>query len=65
MRGYISDSYTFYSEDIPTLFFFTGLHDDYHRPSDEADRIEYGGMKKIAEDAAAVIEIIADLFSDS
>lgn len=65
MQGYISDSYTFYTRDIPTLFFFTGLHSDYHRPSDEADRIEYDGMKKIAEDAAAVIENIADFFSDS
>ncbi|KAF0247374.1 MAG: putative aminopeptidase, partial [bacterium] len=34
-----SDHASFYGKDIPVLFFFTGVHDDYHKPSDTADRI--------------------------
>ena len=38
-----SDHTSFYRKDIPVLFFFTGLHGDYHRPSDDAPRINYMG----------------------
>jgi len=38
-----SDHTSFYRADIPVLFFFTGQHKDYHRPSDDADRINYVG----------------------
>ncbi|MET0466138.1 MAG: M20/M25/M40 family metallo-hydrolase [Chitinophagaceae bacterium] len=38
-----SDHTSFYRKDIPVLFFFTGQHKDYHRPSDDADRINYTG----------------------
>jgi C-terminal processing protease CtpA/Prc len=34
-----SDHSSFYSKELPVLFFFTGVHDDYHKPSDTADRI--------------------------
>jgi hypothetical protein len=39
-----SDHTSFYRKDIPVLFFFTGLHTDYHKPSDDADKINYLGM---------------------
>jgi hypothetical protein len=39
-----SDHTSFYRKDIPVLFFFTGLHTDYHKPSDDADKINYTGM---------------------
>jgi len=42
-----SDHTSFYRKDIPVLFFFTGLHSDYHKPSDDADRINYEGELKI------------------
>lgn len=42
-----SDHTSFYRKDIPVLFFFTGLHTDYHKPSDDADKINYVGMFKI------------------
>jgi aminopeptidase YwaD len=42
-----SDHTSFYRKDIPVLFFFTGLHTDYHKPSDDADRINYIGETKI------------------
>jgi aminopeptidase YwaD len=38
-----SDHTSFYRKDIPVLFFFTGLHTDYHKPSDDADKINYTG----------------------
>lgn len=42
-----SDHTSFYRKDIPVLFFFTGQHKDYHRPSDDADRINYEGELKV------------------
>ena len=42
-----SDHSSFYGEGVPVLFFFTGLHDDYHRPSDHADKIAYDKMSRI------------------
>jgi len=38
-----SDHTSFYRKDIPVLFFFTGQHKDYHRPTDDAERINYDG----------------------
>lgn len=42
-----SDHSSFYAQEIPVLFFFTGLHDDYHRPSDDWDLVNYEGLAKI------------------
>jgi len=39
-----SDHASFYLQDIPVLHFFTGQHDDYHKPSDDAHKINYPGM---------------------
>ncbi|MGE5499357.1 MAG: M20/M25/M40 family metallo-hydrolase, partial [Syntrophothermus sp.] len=36
-----SDQSSFVNKDIPALFFFTGIHNDYHRPSDTPDKINY------------------------
>lgn len=38
-----SDHSSFYNKGIPVLFFFTGSHHDYHKPSDDADKINYPG----------------------
>lgn len=38
-----SDHTSFYRKDIPVLFFFTGAHSDYHKPSDDADKVNYTG----------------------
>jgi aminopeptidase YwaD len=38
-----SDYTSFYRKDIPVLFFFTGLHSDYHKPTDDFDKINYTG----------------------
>jgi len=42
-----SDHTSFYRKDIPVLFFFTGLHMDYHKPSDDADKINYTGELQV------------------
>lgn len=39
-----SDHTSFYRKDIPVLFLFTGTHTDYHKPSDDADKINYNGQ---------------------
>ncbi len=44
-----SDHQSFYGKDIPVLFAFTGVHRDYHRPSDDSERINFGGMARIAD----------------
>ncbi len=42
-----SDHSSFYAKEIPVLFFFTGTHTDYHKPSDDADKIEAAGEEII------------------
>jgi S1-C subfamily serine protease len=44
-----SDHESFYNKNIPVIFAFTGLHGDYHKPSDDSDRINYPGMARIAD----------------
>ena len=44
-----SDHESFYLKDVPILFPFTGLHADYHRPSDDTERINFDGMARIAD----------------
>jgi hypothetical protein len=47
-EGYApSDQSSFYAKKIPVLFFFTGTHSDYHRPSDDADKINSKGEESI------------------
>lgn len=42
-----SDHTAFYLKNIPVLFFFTGIHDDYHRPGDTPDKVNYQGTLEI------------------
>lgn len=51
-----SDHSSFYRKDIPVLFFFTGLHTDYHKPSDDYDKINYNGQLQIVKYILTVIE---------
>ena len=44
-----SDHESFYDKKVPVLFPFTGLHTEYHRPSDDTDRINFPGMRRIAD----------------
>ena len=51
-----SDHTSFYRKDIPVLFFFTGLHTDYHKPTDDADKINYKGEQLIITHILKLIE---------
>jgi len=55
-----SDHSSFYVNDTPVLFFFTGAHNDYHTPDDDAEKINYKGMKVLSQ----LIYSIADYFSN-
>jgi S1-C subfamily serine protease len=44
-----SDHQSFFMKQIPVLHFFTGTHGDYHRPSDDWDKINIAGTERIAE----------------
>jgi hypothetical protein len=46
---FASDHASFYLKNMPVIFFFTGTHPDYHRPSDDTERINFGGMARIAD----------------
>ena len=53
-----SDHSSFYSKQIPVLFFWTGTHNDYHKPSDTAEKINYQGEARIVSFVASVVRDI-------
>lgn len=53
-----SDHSSFYGKQVPVLFFWTGTHNDYHKPSDTADKINYEGEARIV---SFVHKIIRDI----
>ena len=56
-----SDHTSFYNSDIPVLHFFTGQHEDYHKPSDDSETLNYEGMEKISN---YIFDIITELDDD-
>ena len=46
---YRSDHYNFASKGIPAIFFFTGVHKDYHRPTDTPDKILFDKMASVGK----------------
>jgi hypothetical protein len=44
-----SDHTSFYFKDIPVLHFFTGTHEDYHKPSDDVEKVNFKGMLKLSD----------------
>ncbi|MFL0352834.1 M28 family peptidase [Xanthomarina sp. GH4-25] len=56
-----SDHTSFYLQDMPVLHFFTGQHDDYHRPGDDSDKLNYEGMDAISN---YIFDIITELDDD-
>jgi predicted metalloprotease with PDZ domain len=54
-----TDVTTFYPHHVPVLNFFTGSHEDYHRPTDTADKLNYEGIQRIATFARALITDLA------
>lgn len=54
-----SDDATFRARRVPALAFFSGFHGDYHRPSDDWDKIDVEGAAEVARIALALVERIA------
>ncbi|HXV85630.1 MAG TPA: M28 family peptidase, partial [Gemmatimonadales bacterium] len=54
-----SDQSSFYAADVPVLHFFTGTHEDYHRASDDADKINLDGVARIATLASDLVWTLA------
>lgn len=57
-----SDQTSFYLKDIPVLHFFTGQHNDYHKPSDDADKVNYEGEVEVLN---YIVRVIEETFSYS
>jgi len=55
-----TDSTSFFRKKIPVLFFFTGMHEDYHRPSDDVAKINFDDMLRICCLVRGVCSDIAD-----
>ncbi|MEA1787200.1 M28 family peptidase [Arenibacter sp. GZD96] len=50
-----SDHTSFYLQDIPVLHFFTGQHEDYHKPSDDSEKLNYEGMQLLTDYITAIL----------
>jgi Peptidase family M28/PA domain/PDZ domain len=55
-----TDSSSFNLAGIPTLSFFTGSHEDYHRPTDTADRVDAAGIDRVVRYATTIVSRVAD-----
>lgn len=55
-----SDHSSFYAKKIPVLHLFTGTHSDYHRPSDDWDKINVPGMRRVAELSTDIVLSLAE-----
>lgn len=54
-----SDSYTFHKKGIPSIHFFSGFHDDYHKATDTVDKINFDNMENRVQMIAKVLELLA------
>lgn len=59
-----SDHTSFYMRDIPVLHFFTNTHGDYHKPSDDWDRVDADGLERVAQLVAALAREVAAAGTD-
>ncbi len=55
-----SDHSSFYGKNIPVLHFFTDIHNDYHKASDDVDKINVGGTTRVINFARGVVEAVAN-----
>jgi Tol biopolymer transport system component len=54
-----TDVTSFYTKNVPVLNFFTGAHEDYHRPTDTADKLDYQDLDRVTEFARHIITDLA------
>ncbi len=55
-----SDHSAFYAKDVPVLFFFTGINEEYHTPGDDWERLNYSGEKRVADLVYDIVAAAAD-----
>jgi hypothetical protein len=55
-----SDQSSFYAAGVPVLHFFTNVHEDYHRSTDDWEKIDVGGLARVAAFVTAVTETLAN-----
>jgi len=55
-----SDHYEYAQKGIPVAFFFSGLHGDYHRPSDEVSRIDFSKLQRVTRTVLATAWTLAN-----
>lgn len=55
-----SDQSSFYAQHLPVLYLFTDLHSDYHRSTDDWQKINADGLAQVADFAAAIATAVAD-----
>jgi len=55
-----SDQTSFYAKQIPVLHYFTGIHSDYHRPSDDTEKLNIEGMSRIADMVVETTVLLAE-----
>ena len=55
-----TDTTSFYPKRIPVLSFFTGSHEDYHRPTDTPEKIDYEGLERITRFATQLVQDLAE-----
>jgi hypothetical protein len=53
-----SDHMTFAKKRVPVLFFWSGNHSDYHRPTDDADKINYDGIDQVVKLSTEVVDAL-------
>jgi len=58
---YRSDHVNFMLKGIPFLFFFRGIHSDYHKISDDSDKIEYDTLIKVCRHACRLVWVLANI----
>jgi len=56
-----SDHTAFYGNNIPVLFFTTGVHYDYHTPEDKAEKINYSGMEKVYDYILHIVDTLMNV----
>jgi predicted metalloprotease with PDZ domain len=57
-----TDVTSFYTKSVPVLNFFTGAHEDYHRPTDTAEKLNYEGLERVSKFSK---QIVLDLVQSS
>jgi hypothetical protein len=53
-----SDHTSFYLKNLPVLFFFTGQHTDYHKPSDDTEKINFEGQRELLD---MIVRVVSEL----